>query len=181
MDIANAQAEISKANVRGAPGVFVSGAVWLAAGLLRLFYSDEIAFAALFFGGMLIVPLSSLIGKLVFGAEKGAAGNPLERLGFEGTIVLFAGLFLAFVLLQVAPDLAFPALALMIGARYFAFRTIYREPVYWALGAILMAIAGAALLGTVLSSAMVLLFVGAAECLFAALLLWREKRVQSEA
>lgn len=144
--------------------------------MLRLYYSDEIAFAALFFGGMLIVPISILIGKYLFGAVNGVTDNPLERLGFEGTIVLFAGLLLAFVLLWVAPDLAFPALALMIGARYFPFRTIYQEPLYWPLGGTLMAIAGVALLGSVLSSAMVLFLMGGSECSFAALLFLAPKR-----
>lgn len=176
MKIAMAQRDISAAYVGGAPGVFVSGVVWLIAGVVQLGESANVAFAVLFFGGMLIVPASIMIARKVFGAGKVAAENPLQRLGFEGTIMLFAGIFLAYVLLSVAPGLAFPALALAIGARYFAFRTIYDEPMYWALGGSLSMIATLQMLGLVPFAPNFLLIVGALECAFSAVLLWRWKQ-----
>lgn len=175
MDLVSAQQDMSKAYVAGGPGVFVSGVVWLVAGALRLAFSAEIAFVGLFVGGMLIVPAALLIASVVFGAPKVAADNPLQRLGFESTIVLFAGILLAYVLLNAAPPFAFPALALAIGARYFAFRTIYGDPLYWVLGGTLMALATFALLGYSLSENALLFSVGAAECIFAGLLLARRK------
>ena len=176
MDRATAQRDISQAYVAGSPGVFVSGIVWLVAGVLRTAFSAETAFAGLFVGGMLIVPASLLIARTIFGAGKVADDNPLQRLGFESTIVLFAGILLAYVLLVAAAPLAFPTLALAIGARYFTFRTIYGEPVYWALGATLMAIATLALLGAGISDPGLLFGVGVVECAFAALLLARHRR-----
>ena len=68
------------------------------------------------------------------------------------------------------------ALALAIGARYFAFRTIYGDWLYWALGGTLMALATFAMLGYGLSETALLFAVGAAECIFAGLLLTRRKR-----
>jgi hypothetical protein len=176
MDLVSAQRDMSRAYVAGSPGVFVSGVVWLVAGALRTAVSAEIAFAGLFVGGMLIVPAALLIARVVFGAPKVADDNPLQRLGFESTIVLFAGILLAYVLLTAAPPFAFPALALAIGARYFAFRTIYDDWLYWALGGTLMALATFALLGYGLSETALLFAVGAAECIFAGLLLTRRKR-----
>lgn len=139
MQIAAAQEDISKAYVRGAPGVFVSGLVWLVAGALWQIRDLETGFAALFVGGILIFPVSTLLCRFVFRAPAATGGNPLERLALESTFVLFAGIFLAWCFLQVAPELTFPAMAVMIGVRYFVFRTVYGNPVYWALGGILAA------------------------------------------
>ena len=175
MDFTTAQQDMLKAYVAGAPGVLVSGVVWLVAGALRTAFSAEIAFAGLFLGGMLIVPASLLIARVIFHARKAADDNPLQRLDFEGTIMLFVGLLLAYVLLEPMLTLAFPALAVAIGARYFTFRTIYGEPLYWALGGTLAAVATFALLNP-FSSAALLFLVGAIECAFAVLLLARRAR-----
>jgi hypothetical protein len=92
--------------------------------------------------------------------------------------MLFAGLLVAFVLLHVAPELTFPALAVAIGARYFAFRTIYGEPAYWVLGGVLAMIGTVAMLRLAPLPLAPLLLVGIAECAFAALLLvrWRGRQ-----
>lgn len=178
MEFAAAQRDISAAYVGGAPGVLVSGLTWLAAGIVMQRIGAGVAFGVLFVGGMLIVPASLLIGRLLFGAGKVSAGNPLERLGFEATIMLFAGILIAFVLLHVAPELAFPALAVAIGARYFTFRTVYGESAYWALGGVLAIIGSVAMLRLASIPLAPLLLVGIAECAFAALLLvrWRGQR-----
>jgi hypothetical protein len=176
MKIAMAQRDMSAAYVGGAPGVFVSGVVWLIAGVVQQNESATVAFAVLFFEGMLIVPASLLIARKVFGAATVATENPLQRLGFEGTIMLFAGIFLAYALLSAAPELAFPALALAIGARYFAFRTIYDEPMYWVLGGSLAMVATLQMLGLVPFSTNFLLVIGGIECAFSAVLLWRWKQ-----
>lgn len=176
MEIAVAQRDLSSAYIGGAPAVFVSGVVWLIAGLVELKYGAEIAFGALFIGGMLILPVALLIGHFLFGAPRGPAGNPLQRLGFESTVVLFAGIFIGYALLRVAPALAFPALAVVIGARYFSFRTIYDEPVYWVLGGVLAAIGTLAIASSTWLPIGFLLLVGLVECAFAALLLVRWKR-----
>ena len=95
-------------------------------------------------------------------------------------VMLFAGILIGYVLLRVTPDLAFPALAVAIGARYFSFLTIYGEPAYWMLGAV-MAVIGT--LAMVIPTSLPLefpLLVGFAECTFAALLFmrWRRRRQQ---
>ncbi len=138
MDVDAAQRDIAATHAGGAPGVFVSGVAWFTAGLVGLRHGPQAAFAVLFLGGMLIVPGSLLIERVLFNAGRSASGNPLERLGLESTAVLFAGILIAFALLRAAPDLAFPALAVAVGARYFAFRTIYGDVAYWVLGAALV-------------------------------------------
>ena len=142
MQIAAAQSDMSRAHVHGAPGVFVSGAVWLIAGVLWDRQDVVAGFYALFVGGMLIFPVSLLISRAVFRAPRTTPGNPLERLALESTFILFLGILLAYCFLRAAPELAFPAMAVSIGVRYLIFRTVYGSPVWWVLGGAL-AIVGA--------------------------------------
>ena len=176
MQLTEAQHDMSKGYIGGAPGVLVSGLVWLLAGSVNVIFDRQSAFAVLFFGGMLIVPASIGISRACFGAKPVANINPLSRLGFEGTVVLFAGILICYALLRAAPEYAFPALALAIGARYFAFRTIYDEPAYWALGGLIAGTATMAILDSLPHSLEPLFLVGATECLFAIILLLRWRR-----
>lgn len=171
MQIATAQEEMARAHVRGAPGVLVSGLVWLIAGWQWSSQGVVAGFYVLFFGGMMIFPLSLLLSRTLFKAPKTPKGNPLERLALESTFVLFAGTLLAYCFMRVAPHLAFPAMAVCIGVRYFIFRTVYGNPLYWALGG------GVALLGALFALTSITLplnlalLVGALEVAFSLILL----------
>ncbi len=176
MDMIAAQQDMRTAYVRGAPGVLVSGLVWLAAGLVWLNTGVPMGFAVLFVGGMAIVPVSLLIARAGLRAPKPAKGNPLERLGLESTLFLFAGIFIAYGLLGTLPAAVFPVMAIVIGARYFVFRSVYGELLYWALGAALVAAGVAAtVLGPVWPGNLALV-VGAIECVFAGLIFSRRGR-----
>ena len=142
-----AQRDLARAYAGGAPGVFVSGLVWLIAGAVWQLHGGNAAFAALFFGGMAIHPLGVLVERVVFKAPKATIGKPLETLAIEATIPLFVGVMIAWVLLVRAPDLAIPTFAAIVGARYFLFRTLYGEIAYWVLGAAILAAAGVAMFG----------------------------------
>jgi hypothetical protein len=159
-----------RAFVGGAPGVLVSGLVWLAAGLVWMRLDVETAFLALFFGGMAIFPLSLLLSRLLLRAPAAAKDNPLSRMAIESTFVLFAGIAVAFALLRIAPDLAIPAFAILMGARYFSFATIYGAMIYWVLGGVI-ALAGAAhLFGLAPALVNVALVVAGIEIVFAVVL-----------
>lgn len=175
MFVEAAERDLAAAEVGGAPGVFVSGLAWLVAGLILTRFGVPSAFAALFIGGMLITPLALAIARFGFRAPKSAPGNPLERLGLESAFILFAGLAIAYALLRASPQLAFPALAITIGARYFAFRTLYGEPIYWALGATLAGLGTIALFGLVPLPVNIAVSVGAVEIAFAGWLLARHR------
>jgi hypothetical protein len=175
--LAAAQHDLSRAYAGGAPGVFVSGLVWLIAGTVWQLHGTMAAFVALFFGGMAIHPLGVLIERIAFRAPKATIGKPLEALAIEATIPLFVGVLIAWVLLLRAPDLAIPVFAAIVGARYFLFRTMYGEIAYWCLGTAILLLAALALFGMDIPPNMAVA-VGIVELLAAALILhrWRTRR-----
>ena len=175
--LTTAQQDLSRAYAGGAPGVLVSGLVWLIAGTVWQLHGTTAAFAALFFGGMAIHPLGVLIERTAFKAPKAAIGRPLETLAIEATIPLFVGVLIAWVLLVRAPDLAIPTFAAIVGARYFLFRTMYGEIAYWALGGAILLIGALALFGIGLPFNLGFL-VGIIELIAAAWILqrWRARR-----
>jgi hypothetical protein len=173
MQIAAAQEEMARAYVRGAPGVLVSGLVWLVASWIWGRYGVVNGFYGLFVGGILIFPAALLVSRVFFRAPKVSPGNPLERLALESTFMLFGGLLLAYCFLRVAPELAFPAMAVTIGVRYLVFRTLYGHSIYWILGGSIAAIGGLVALAVVTLPLNLALMVGAIEvgCAVAMLLL----------
>lgn len=175
MDIGTAQKDMDRAYVAGAPAVLVSGLVWITAGVVLARSGTASGFAALFIGGILIVPVALAIARLGFRARPVTRGNPLDRLGLESTAMLFAGIFIAYALLRTAPALVFPAMAIAIGARYFVFRTIYDDATYWLLGGLLAALGIAAILGLPIPGN-IALAAGAVEVVLAVILLLRWRR-----
>lgn len=167
MQFATAQQEMVSAHVRGAPGVLVSGLIWLVSGWVWQGYGVANGFYALFFGGILIFPISLVISRALFRAPKASPGNPLERLALESTFILFAGMLLAYCFLRVAPELTFPAMAVAIGVRYFIFRTIYGNPVFWVLGAAIAGLGGVVAWSHLTLPVNLALIVGAIEVGFA--------------
>ena len=147
MDLKTAQSAMRAAYVSGAPGVLVSGIVWVVAGLIWSRFDITHAFTVLFVGGMAIVPAALFIARVILRAPKPVGKNPFDRLGLESTISLFAGLLIAYALLSLNPLSVFPIMAVTIGARYFTFRTIYDETLYWLLGSALIAVGASAMLG----------------------------------
>ena len=125
MDFRVAQRELGRAHVGGAPGLFLPAVVWLVAAYVSKRTGPNFALLALFTGGVLIVPGRLLLCVELFRAPGPSANNPLSRLG---------------------PETASPLWAVVIGARYAAFRSLYGEPLYWVLGAGI-ALAGVVSLG----------------------------------
>jgi hypothetical protein len=138
MNFAAAQKDMRQAYFNGGTGVLVSGLVWSVAGVVALFYSNQASMLTLFFGGMLIHPLGVLLDKLLKRSGKHKPENPLANLALESTVILFVGLFLAFVVARLQVDWFFPIMLLTIGVRYLIFNTLYGRKIYWLLGLVLM-------------------------------------------
>jgi len=128
----------------GAPGLFASATVWLAAGAVANFASAKAAVVVLFIGGMLIHPLAVLVCRLAGRPGAHAKENPLGRLALESTVILLLGVALSLALAQFSVELFFPAMLLVIGGRYLTFQTLYGRRIYWICGAALAALGVAA-------------------------------------
>ncbi len=146
--ISSAQQVMRYGYFSGAPGVLVSGLVWLASGIVALTSAAEVAVATLFIGGMMIHPLAILIAKILYRPGKHTRGNPLGRLAVEGTFQFLLGLPLALVALLMHREWFYPAMLLIIGGRYLIFSTLYGRRIYWACGA---ALAGAGIIQYIFS------------------------------
>lgn len=121
----------------GAPGVLVSGLVWVCAGVVAVAVSQRASVLALLLGGMLIFPLSLAVTKLLGRPGTHGQDNPLGKLALEGTFWMLAGIAIAYGVQALRLEWFFPAMMLVIGGRYLTFQTLYGLRAYWVLGAVL--------------------------------------------
>lgn len=138
MDFIQSQKNMVESYVGGATGALASGLIWCIAGVVGIYLQPMHSMITLFIGGMLIFPLSMLLSKLFGHSGKHASDNVLGKLAVESLGILFAGLFIAFVVAQFNSALFYPIMLLAIGARYLVFQTLYGLRVYWVLGGLLM-------------------------------------------
>lgn len=134
---AAAQANMRAGYRSGAPGVLVSGCVWLVAGLIAAFRSPSLAVVVLLVGGAFIHPASVAVCRLLGSPGAHDAGNPLGTLATEGTFWMLAGIAIAYGTSVLRIEWFFPAMLLLIGGRYLTFQTLYGLRIYWVCGAVL--------------------------------------------
>jgi len=91
-DLLQAQADLRYSYVRGGPGAFVSGLVWLAAAITADSRGVAAGFTVLFFGGMTIFPLRALAVRGIFRRPSPSAGNPGPRVVIETVFPMIGGL-----------------------------------------------------------------------------------------
>jgi hypothetical protein len=135
--IAAAQQDMRTAYLGGAPGLFVSGAVWAIAGVVCLLRSPQAAVWALYVGGALIHPVAGLLTRLLGRSGRHAAGNPLGTLALATTIWMIMMLALAYGIALWRIELFFPAMLFVIGGRYLTFATLFGARAFWVCGAVL--------------------------------------------
>lgn len=134
MELATAQSELRDAYVRGGPGAIISGAVWMTAGLVAMNSQIATGFTVLFFGGMLIFPISKVVVQCCFRRTPAPKSNPGGLIVIETVFPMIGGLFAAWLLLPSRPEYVFSVAAIAVGAHYFGFRTAYGDWTYWMLG-----------------------------------------------
>ena len=176
MQVNEAQADVRRAYVDGGPGTVISGLVWIAAALAQARAGVGTGFAVLFFGGMLIFPLSLLVNRTLLGRAAESPENPFGRLVLESTVAMIAGLFAAWLFLRHDPALVMPLAALAVGAHYFAFRTAYGLSVFWGLGAVIVAMSVGAVYGVLPLAGSLVAGVGVVEIVFGLFLTVRAVR-----
>jgi hypothetical protein len=177
MVVDEAQRDIRRAFVGGGPGVFMSGLTWLAAAAVFASEGVRTAFAVLFFGGMLIFPISMLVSRFLFGRRKADPANPLRHVALESTIAMIGGLFAAWLFLRLAPDYVFPLAAIAVGTHYAVFRTVYGDILFWLLGALIVTVGFAAIYNVVPLPGGPIFLVAAIELIFGIVLTARAMRI----
>lgn len=135
------QSEMRHAYYDGAPGILVSGLVWIAASVVCYQLEMDKAVWTLFIGGALIFPVSSLLEMILGRPGKTGTANALHQLGMASTIWLILGCAMSYGLFLFDPLLFFPAMMATIGCRYLVFATIFGRTVFWIFGGSLIAAA----------------------------------------
>ncbi|MDE1468309.1 DUF7010 family protein [Aurantiacibacter sp. D1-12] len=140
-----AQADQRRAFGNGGPGTAISGLVWLVAGIVYARSDLANGFAALFFGGFLIFPLTLLVTRGILKLPAEDKANPLIKIVPECTIQMVAMLGAAWLLIPVLPEAVMPVAVLAVATHYFPFQSAYGLRSYWLLGAITTALGCTAL------------------------------------
>lgn len=174
--IESAQSDMRAGYLHGAPGVLVSGFIWLVAATVAQFGTDKAAVLTLLAGGAVIHPLAIAVARLLGRSGSHDRDNPLGRLAAEGTFWLLAGCAIAYGVSVLRMEWFFPAMLLAIGGRYLTFQTIYGLRLFWFCGALLCAV-GLALALIRAPAATAALGGASIELVFAAILFSRAQRV----
>lgn len=170
LTIVEAQQDLRRAFVGGGPGTFISGLLWVVASVVMKQRGVGPAFTVLFLGGMLIFPLAQIASRFLFGRTGIRKENDLGRVALESTIAMIGGLFAAWLFLSLKPTYVFPIAAIAVGTHYAAFRTVYGDARFWALGGLITAVGVVDILGYVRLPGGPVLAVGLIELVFGILL-----------
>lgn len=168
----NLQSAMRRAHLGGAPGIAVSGTVWLLAAIVCYMVGVPNGVWTLLIGGALISPVSTRLTKLLRRSAEAREHNALNQLAFASTIWLIACCFMAYGLYVHEATWFFPAMMVTIGSRYLVFATLFGLSIYWVLGGSLV-LAGAAAFYLALSPMYAALLGATIELVFGAILFSR--------
>ncbi|MEO5596432.1 MAG: hypothetical protein ABIQ97_04745, partial [Lysobacteraceae bacterium] len=132
------QHEMRHAYYDGAPGILVSGLVWVVAALVCYRLGINKAVWTLLIGGALIHPIGTLFAKALGRPAKTDKTNALNQLAVASTIWLILCCVMAYGLFLLKPGLFFPAMMATIGSRYLVFASVFGRSSFWVLGATLI-------------------------------------------
>ncbi|SKB00575.1 hypothetical protein SAMN06295879_3043 [Agreia bicolorata] len=145
MELAQAQADVRRIYRGGFSGSLVSSVIWFAASAVFQWGSQPAAMAVLFFGGMLIFPLSTLVLKIMGGPAALPKGHPSIALAMQSAFTVPLGLLVAITLGTIEPSLFFAASLIIVGAHYLTFISLYGMRLFGVLAGALVAIGSLAL------------------------------------
>lgn len=175
MTIDESQRDMRLAYLSGAPGMLCSAAVWLIAAAVAFQVSASASVLALLAGGLFIYPASVLVCKMLGRSGMHAKSNPLGPLALESTIWLVFCLPIAYAVSKSNITWFYPCMLLVIGGRYFTFRTLYGLRLYWVCGTVL-AVSAYLLAALKLQPSIAALCGSAIEIIFAIIILIRLRR-----
>lgn len=145
VSIRDAQRDVRGVYEGGFYGQLVSGVVWLAAASVATWVSPSAAVLTLFFGEVLIFPLTTLALRLSGRAASLPAGHPMAGLAMQIAFTVPIGFVVVVAMLGGRSDLFFPACMVIVGAHYLPFVFLYGMRLFAVLAA-LMTLVGVLLL-----------------------------------
>jgi hypothetical protein len=135
------QNEMRHAYYDGAPGILVSGLVWITAALVTYHLGMYKGVWTLLIGGGLIHPISLIVVKAMGRPAKTSNSNALNQLAAATTVWLILCCAMAYGLFLLRPELFFPAMMATIGSRYLVFATVFGRSIFWMFGGSLIVVA----------------------------------------
>lgn len=169
------QQEMRHAHYDGAPGILVSGLVWITAAVVCYQLGMNKAVWTLLIGGALIYPVSAILTKVLGRPATTSKTNALNQLAMASTIWLILGCAMAYGLFLFMPVLFFPAMMATIGCRYLIFASVYGRSIFWVMGVCLI-VAGNFALFSKIPPTMAAGLGGLIEVLFAAFVFLKSKQ-----
>jgi predicted permease len=140
MNIKDCQREMRTAFLGGFAGQMVSGFIWLVAAAASTWTNPRFGIATLFFGSMLIFPLTQGSLRLMGYRAKVHPGNELWQLGSQIAFMVPIYFLLVGAATLYRENWFFPAAMIVVGTHYLPFVTLYGMKIYAALAAILVCI-----------------------------------------
>ena len=148
MNLNECQREMRSAFLGGFAGQLVSGIIWLAASGISLWATPRSGMAALFFGSMLIFPLTQLAVRLMGRPGRVSADNGLWQLGSQTAFTVPLNFLLVGAAILYRETWFFPAAMIVVGSHYLPFITLYGMKMFGLLaGLLVLSGAGLALYG----------------------------------
>jgi hypothetical protein len=148
MNILECQREMRAAFLGGFAGQLVSGVIWLVASTVSLVASPRYGMGTLFFGSMLIFPLTQLVVRLIGRPGKVSPANKLWALGSQVAFTVPLNFLLVGAATLYRENWFFPAAMIVVGTHYLPFITLYGMKLFGVLaGLLILGGAGLALYG----------------------------------
>ncbi|MCA0375448.1 MAG: hypothetical protein LCH84_07255 [Gemmatimonadetes bacterium] len=145
MEWTRAQDDVRRAYLDGAPGMLVSGTLWVASAAIAQRGDVRLAMIVLFVGGMFIFPVSAVLTRLLGGAATLPKGHPMTALAMQSAFIMPFGWPLVVAAGMARPAWYFAGAGLLVAVHYFPFITLYGMRLYGVLAGAIMLAAGAAL------------------------------------
>lgn len=139
--IADAHRDVRTTFLGGFPGQMVSGLIWLGSSALTTWVSLGAGILALVVGGMFIFPLAQLVLRLMGRRASLAPGNPMKNLAIQSAVIIPVLFPLVGAATLPRREWFDPAMALVVGAHYFPFVSLYGMRMFLVLGGIMCAVA----------------------------------------
>ena len=138
MNLNECQREMRTAFLGGFAGQLVSGLIWLIAAIVSTWNHPRSGMAVLFFGSMLIFPLTQGVLRLMGRPANVSNGNKLWGLGSQIAFTVPINFLLVGAATLYREDWFFPAAMIVVGAHYLPFITLYGMKMFGILAAVLV-------------------------------------------